>query len=119
MKALIADDSEVMRAVIQRELKVAGYPCEAVEASDGIEALAKLDVSIDIVFIDWNMPKKNGIEVIKEIRKNGNTVPIIMISMERTEEGINEALREGASGYIVKPFTAEKIKEKLMTILNS
>ncbi|MBU1862714.1 MAG: response regulator [Candidatus Omnitrophica bacterium] len=117
MKALIVDDSKVMRTMIQKGLRQAEYVCEVVEAGDGIEALAKLDASIDVVLLDWKMPNMDGIEFIQKTRKSGNNVPIMMITTEGAEDRVAEAMKEGANGYIIKPFTAEKIKEKLKDIL--
>ncbi|MBU1862715.1 MAG: response regulator [Candidatus Omnitrophica bacterium] len=117
MKVLIVDDSKVMRGLIQRELKTAGYECDVIEAGDGIEALSKLDASIDIILLDWKMPNMDGIEFIQKARKSGSNIPILMISTEGADENAAKALSAGANGYIAKPFTAEKIKEKLKAIL--
>lgn len=113
---MIVDDSKVMRIMIQKGLRQAGYECDIVEASDGVEALSKLDSSVNIVLIDWNMPKMNGLDLVKAIRIKGNQVPLLMISTEGSGDRVEEALKEGANGYIIKPFTPEKIKEKFETI---
>ncbi|MBU1862712.1 MAG: response regulator [Candidatus Omnitrophica bacterium] len=119
MKILIVDDSKVMRKMIQKGLRQAGYECEVVEAGDGVEALEKLDASITVVFVDVKMPVMDGIELVKEIRKRGNAVPILMITTESSQERIDEAKNAGANGYLIKPFTPAKIKKHLGEVVEN
>jgi two-component system chemotaxis response regulator CheY len=110
---LVADDSSTMRKIILRSLQAVGVP-NAVEAADGVEAVAKFqEQPFDLVLTDWNMPNKNGLEVIREIRALNATVPIIMVTTEAEKSRVLEAIQAGVSDYLVKPFTAETLREKL------
>src|SRR3954468_24347594 len=112
-RILVADDSTTMRKIILRSLLAVGEP-NATEAVDGKEALAKFQQQeFDLVLTDWNMPKKNGLEVIQEIRKLNATVPIIMVSTEADTTRMQEAVEAGVSDYLVKPFTADALRAKL------
>lgn len=117
MKVLIADDSKVMRMMVGKALQGAGLSPEIVEAGDGAEGLTKLDASIELVLSDWNMPNMNGLEFVREIRKVNPSVPIIMITTEGSEDKISEAIQAGANGYVCKPFTPDKIKEQINSIM--
>ncbi|ADB17982.1 response regulator receiver protein [Pirellula staleyi DSM 6068] len=112
-RVLVADDSSTMRKIILRSLQAVGVP-SAVEAGDGEEAVALFQQStFDLVLTDWNMPKKNGLEVIQEIRKLNATVPIIMVTTEAEKTRVLEAIQAGVSDYLVKPFTADTLRQKL------
>ena len=117
MKVLITDDSKVMRMMVGKALMAAGLSPEIVEAGDGVEGLSKLDPSIELVLSDWNMPNMNGLEFVQEIRKVNQDVPIIMITTEGSEDKISEAITMGANGYVCKPFTPDKIKEQIQTVM--
>ena len=113
MKVLVADDSSTMRKIILRSLQAVGIP-EAVEAGDGAEAFTTFQgQSFDIVLTDWNMPVKTGLDLIKDIRGTGSTVPIIMITTEAEKGRVLEAIQAGVSDYLIKPFTAETLRDKL------
>jgi len=112
-KVLVADDSSTMRKIILRSLQAVGVQ-DAVEASDGAQAVAIFqEQPFDMVLTDWNMPRKNGLEVIREIRALNATVPIIMVTTEAERSRVLEAIQAGVSDYIVKPFTADTLREKL------
>lgn len=112
-RVLVADDSSTMRKIILRSLQAVGVS-DATEAGDGEEAVVKFQQeTFDVVLTDWNMPKKNGLEVIQEIRKLNATVPIIMVTTEAEKTRVMEAIQAGVSDYLVKPFTAETLREKL------
>jgi two-component system, chemotaxis family, chemotaxis protein CheY len=121
LKALVIDDSGVMRKMVMKSLtesKLAEF--EFIEAEDGQAALDKLKSSeIDIAFVDWNMPNMNGIDFVKEVRKqerfNGSDpIPLVMVTSEKTMGKIQTALDEaGADAFISKPFTVEEIQFKL------
>jgi two-component system chemotaxis response regulator CheY len=112
-RVLVADDSSTMRKIILRSLQAVGVP-DATEANDGEEAVQLFQQStFDLVLTDWNMPKKNGLEVIQEIRKLNAQVPIIMVTTEAEKTRVLEAIQAGVSDYIVKPFTADTLREKL------
>lgn len=112
---LIVDDSSTMRKIISRSLRQAGLAVDDIyEAGDGIEGLSVLgSKSVDLVLSDINMPNMDGLEFIKQVRANGNNVPIVMITTEGGEDIISEALSSGASSSIKKPFTPDQLNEKL------
>lgn len=112
-RVLVADDSSTMRKIILRSLQAVGVP-GAVEAGDGVEALKVFKPGeFDLVLTDWNMPNKNGLELIQEIRKIDQNVKIIMVTTEAEKSRVMEAIQAGVSDYLVKPFTAETLREKL------
>ena len=117
MKILVADDSRVMRQIVIRTLRQAGFDGhDVVEAEDGRDAYEKVQTEQpDLVLSDWNMPNMTGIELLKAIRANAQLahLPLLMITAEAKKENIIEAAQAGASGYIVKPFTAATLAEKL------
>lgn len=113
---LIVDDSSTMRKIISRSLRQAGLSVDEIfEAGDGIEGLAVLSSGkkVDLILSDINMPNMDGLEFIKSVRANGNSVPVVMITTEGGEEIIKEAMDSGASGSIKKPFTPDQLQEKL------
>jgi len=112
-RVLVADDSSTMRKIILRSLAAVGVP-SAVEAADGEEALRAFnDGEFDLVLTDWNMPNKNGLEVIQEVRKIDQQVPIIMVTTEAEKSQVLRAIQAGVSDYLVKPFTADTLRGKL------
>lgn len=118
MKFLIVDDFSTMRRIIRNLLKELAFT-NADEAEDGIAALAKLrDGNFDFVVSDWNMPNMTGIELLKAIRADAalKHLPVLMVTAEAKKENIIEAAQAGASGYVVKPFTAAVLEEKLNKI---
>ena len=120
MRFLVVDDFSTMRRIVRNLLKELGYT-NADEAEDGAVALAKLkSEKFDFVVSDWNMPNMTGIELLKAIRADEalKHLPVLMITAEARKENIIEAAQAGASGYIVKPFTAATLHEKLTRILS-
>ena len=112
-RVLVADDSSTMRKIILRSLSAVGIDA-ATEAADGQEAVDKFKPGdFDLVLTDWNMPNKNGLEVITEIRAQDAGVPIIMVTTEAEKSRVLEAIQAGVSDYLVKPFTADMLREKL------
>src|SRR5262245_28235047 len=112
-KVLVADDSGVMRKIIIRSLNACGVT-EIVEANDGVEAITKFkEGGIDLVRTDWNMPNKNGLEVVQEIRASGSDVPIIMITTEAENNRVREAIQAGVNDYLAKPFDNELLRQKI------
>lgn len=112
-KVLVADDSSTMRKIIIRSLNAVGI-YDVAEAGDGDEALQAFDKApFDLVLTDWNMPQRNGLQVIEGIRSRGSQVPIIMITTESEKRRVLDAIRAGVSDYLVKPFEADKLREKL------
>jgi len=118
MKFLVVDDFSTMRRIVRNLLKELGYT-NVDEAEDGVVAMQKLTAGgFDFVVSDWNMPNMTGIELLKAIRANPQLahLPLLMITAEAKKENIIEAAQAGASGYIVKPFTAATLAEKLAKI---
>lgn len=112
-KVLVVDDSGVMRKIIIRALNNCGVT-DIVEAGDGVEALAKIgEHSFDLVMTDWNMPNKNGLQLLQEIRGSGSTVPVIMITTEAEAGRVKEAILAGVSDYLAKPFDNDLLKAKI------
>ncbi len=115
MKVLIVDDFSTMRRIIKNLLRDLGFT-NTFEADDGSTALPMLkDGSFEFVVTDWNMPIMQGIDLLKEIRKDPKLkhLPVLMVTAEAKREQIIEAAQAGVNGYIVKPFTAGTLKEKL------
>lgn len=115
LKILIVDDFSTMRRIVRNLLKELGY-ANADEAEDGVIALQKLrSGSFQFVVSDWNMPNMTGIDLLRNIRSDGalKHLPVLMVTAEAKKENIIEAAQAGASGYVVKPFTAATLEEKL------
>jgi two-component system chemotaxis response regulator CheY len=118
MKFLVVDDFSTMRRIVRNLLKELGFT-NVDEAEDGVIALQKLRASdFDFVVTDWNMPNMTGIELLRAIRADAalKALPVLMITAEAKKENIIAAAQAGASGYIVKPFTAGTLSEKLNKI---
>lgn len=115
---LVVDDSSVMRQIIKKNLKELGFG-DITDAEDGAAGLKKLgDAPVDLVVSDWNMPKMTGIEFLKEVRSDSKlkTIPFIMVTSEADKGKIMEAVQAGVSQYIVKPFNAMQLEEKIKSI---
>jgi len=121
IRALIVDDSSVMRKIVERSLRQAGIEIEkVVEASNGAEALAALrDNVVDLVLCDINMPVMDGLEFVRQVStvESAKGVPIVMITTEGSESHVVQALQAGARGYIRKPFTPDHVKEHVLPLL--
>ncbi|EQD70340.1 response regulator receiver protein [mine drainage metagenome] len=121
LKFLVVDDFSTMRRIVRNLLKELGFT-NVVEAEDGVDALNKLRAGdIEFVVSDWNMPNMTGIELLRAIRKDPSLkhLPVLMVTAEAKKENIIEAAQAGASGYIVKPFTAATMDEKLKKIFQN
>jgi two-component system chemotaxis response regulator CheY len=115
MKILIVDDFSTMRRIIKNLLRDLGFT-NTVEADDGTSALPILNAGgIDFLVTDWNMPGMTGIDLLKHVRADEklSTLPVLMVTAEQKREQIIEAAQAGVNGYIVKPFTAATLKEKI------
>jgi len=121
VRALIVDDSSVMRKIVERSLGQAGIRlAEVFQAGNGAEALAVLQENkVDIVLCDINMPVMDGLEFIKQLAsvENAKDVPVVMTTTGGSESHVVQALSNGARGYIRKPFTLEQIRERVLPIL--
>ena len=120
LKLLLVDDSAVMRKMISRSLRQAGFEIDAMsEAGNGIEGLEVLKAGdVDLVLCDWNMPEMNGVDIVREVRKDSK-LPIIMLTTESSTEKVTEAMTAGADGFITKPFTPDKLSSKIQLVLDS
>ena len=118
MKILTVDDFSTMRRIIRNMLRQLGYT-NIVEAEDGAEALSLLQrEKVDFVISDWNMPNMSGLELLKAIRADEHLkpLPVLLVTAEALKENVVEAVKAGVNNYVVKPFTAEKLKEKIDAI---
>ena len=119
IKILIVDDFATMRRILKNILKQLDFK-NLVEADDGTSAWDVLESqTIDLVISDWNMPKMTGLELLKKVRASAKykTVPFLMVTAEAQKQNVIEAVQAGVSNYVVKPFTAEAISDKLSKIL--
>ncbi|MCC7013461.1 MAG: response regulator [Planctomycetes bacterium] len=118
MRALVVDDSAVIRTVLTRILTNLGF--EVIQASHGKDALDKLKgVPLpDIALVDWNMPEMNGYEFIRSVRESAEyrDMPLMMVTTETEMEQVVKALAAGANEYLMKPFTPEMVQEKLQIL---
>ncbi len=123
IRALIVDDSSVMRKIVERSLRQAGIDLDkVVEASNGAEALVALqNNTVDLILCDINMPVMDGLEFVRQVHtvESAKGVPIVMITTEGSESHVVQALTAGARGYIRKPFTADQVKEHVVPVLGS
>ncbi len=118
LRFLIVDDFNTMRRIVRNLLKELGFN-NVEEAEDGVDALAKLRATdFDFVISDWNMPNMDGLELLQAIRADAalSELPVLMVTAEAKKENIIAAAQAGASGYVVKPFTAATLEEKLAKI---
>jgi two-component system chemotaxis response regulator CheY len=116
---LVVDDFSTMRRIIKNLLHDLGY-ANVTEADDGKTALPLLkDGNFDFLITDWNMPGMPGLELLKQVRADARLakLPVLMLTAEAKREQIVEAAQAGVSGYVIKPFTAATLKEKIDKIL--
>jgi two-component system chemotaxis response regulator CheY len=118
MKILVVDDMLTMRRIVKNIMKQLGFP-NVEEAENGQDALDKLRAeSFGFIISDWNMPVMTGIELLRAVRADDKlkTIPLLMVTAEAQKENLIEAIQAGVSNYIVKPFTAEVLQEKMNKI---
>ena len=122
LKFLVVDDFSTMRRIIRNLLKELGF-VNVDEAEDGAIALQRLrnGSGVDFVISDWNMPNLDGLALLQEIRSDPalKTLPVLMVTAEAKKENIIMAAPAGASGYVVKPFTAATLDEKLNKVFQN
>ena len=117
-RILVVDDFSTMRKIVKNVLKQLGYN-NIEEAENGAEALAKLkSKKFDFVVSDWNMPTMDGLEMLKAIRADAELkdTPVLMVTAEAEKDKVITAIKAGVNNYIVKPFTAETLKQKMEQI---
>ncbi|MBB5472172.1 two-component system chemotaxis response regulator CheY [Cellulomonas hominis] len=118
IRVLIADDSRVMRQIVIRTLRQAGYDWDVREASDGQEALEAVRADEpDVVLSDWNMPNLTGIELLRRLRQEGFTTPFGFVTSEGSDEMRTLADEAGALFLIAKPFTADTFRDAIEPVL--
>ena len=118
MKILVVDDMSTMRRIVKNILKQLGFN-NLEEAENGQEALTKLKAdTYGFVVSDWNMPVMMGIDMLRAIRADEKlkAIPVLMVTAEAQKENLMEAVKAGVSNYVVKPFTAETMQEKINKI---
>ena len=120
-KILTVDDFSTMRRIIRNMLRQLGYN-NIVEAEDGAAAFDLLQrEKIDFIISDWNMPNMTGLELLKAVRGDDNlkTIPMLLVTAEALQENVVEAVKAGVNNYVVKPFTAEVLREKIDAIFGT
>ena len=120
MNILVVDDFSTMRRIITNVLKQLGYE-NISEAEDGTKALSILDTQhVDFVITDWNMPQMSGLDLLKAIRANKDkkNIPVLMVTAEAMQENIIAAAQAGVNNYIVKPFDAKTLSDKINKIFS-
>jgi two-component system chemotaxis response regulator CheY len=120
MNVLVVDDFATMRRILKTILRQIGFT-KIIEADDGKTALAELKrEKFGLILCDWNMPEMSGLDLLMAVRSNEGLkdIPFVMVTAEAKKENIIEAVKAGVSSYIVKPFTAETIGEKLEKVFN-
>lgn len=126
LRILLVDDFEMIRSLLKQALKQLGYT-DLTEAVDGLDAFEKISKAkeagqpFDLVFLDWNMPKMTGIEVVQKCKADANlkNLPFIMITAEREQKSVVTALKAGVSDYVIKPFSPRQLASKIERILTS
>jgi two-component system chemotaxis response regulator CheY len=121
MKFLVVDDFSTMRRIIKNLLNDLGY-ANVTEADDGATALPMLQAgNFDFLVTDWNMPGMPGLDLLKAVRADARLakLPVLMLTAEAKREQIIEAAQAGVNGYVIKPFTAVTLKEKIDKILET
>ncbi|MEI6833130.1 MAG: response regulator [bacterium] len=122
MKILVVDDFPTMRRIVKTLMRQNGYN-NFVEAEDGVQGLKALESNPDVEFVvsDWNMPNMSGLEFLKAVRSDSrfSQLPFLMVTAESEKDHIIEAVRNGVSSYIVKPFTGAALQEKLTKIFST
>jgi two-component system, chemotaxis family, chemotaxis protein CheY len=119
MKILLIDDSATMRNILKNLLRAALGEVAFEEAADGIEGLSCTDAGgpYDLVMVDWNMPNMDGLTFVKRMREANKSTPIIMVTTEVEKDRVVGAIRAGVNNYVIKPFNAESLTQKVKQTL--
>jgi len=116
---LVVDDSRIMRNIVKNTFTTLNVPCEFLEAANGKEAFYKLQNSeVHLILLDWNMPELSGIDFLKKVRDMDKykDLPIIMVTSEAAKYNVIEALKAGATDYIIKPVSEKSFKDKVQKL---
>lgn len=116
---LVVDDSRIMRNIVKNTFASMNIPCQFVEAGNGKEALYMLEKNeIHLILLDWNMPELSGLDFLKKIRavEKYKNLPVIMVTSEAARYNVIEALKNGATDYIIKPVNEKNFREKISKI---
>jgi two-component system, chemotaxis family, chemotaxis protein CheY len=119
MRILVIDDFQTMRRIIINLMRQLGFT-NMIEADDGTTAWERLESeSVDLIISDWNMPKMTGMDLLRKVRSSDRhkAIPFIMVTAEGKRENVIAAVQAGVSNYIVKPFNAATLKEKLSKVI--
>jgi len=117
MKNMLVDDSRTIRNIEKNVLAQLGWT-DVLEAGDGVEALNLVESQMpDLFLVDWNMPNMDGLTLVKNLRAKDRQVPIIMVTTEAEKARVVEAIKAGVNNYVVKPFTADTLGEKIKQTL--
>ncbi|MDR1147757.1 MAG: response regulator [Spirochaetaceae bacterium] len=119
MTILVVDDSKIMRNIVKSHFDKLGFKCNYIEADNGMTALHLLEANqVSLVLLDWNMPQLSGIDFLKKVRAmpQYETLPIFMVTSESARYNIVEALKCGATDYIIKPINDKNFREKIAKI---
>ena len=117
---MVVDDSRIMRNIVKNTFAELRIPCQFIEAANGKDALQQLQNNpVNLVLLDWNMPELSGLDFLKKARAMElyKTLPIIMVTSESAKYNVIEALKSGATDYIVKPVNEKKFLEKISKII--
>jgi two-component system chemotaxis response regulator CheY len=116
---LVVDDSRIMRNIVKNTFSQLKIPCQFIEAGNGKEAMNALQTqTVNLILLDWNMPELSGIDFLKQVRTMDQykSLPIIMVTSESAKYNVIEALKSGATDYIIKPVNEKNFTEKLSKI---
>lgn len=123
MRILVVDDSSSMRKIQRSILEQIGYT-DVIEAEDGYDAILKMkevNFEVDLILLDWNMPKMDGLTTLKKLRSvdRFRKLPIIMVTSEVERASVIEAIKAGVTSYVIKPFTPEILSEKIRQVMGT
>jgi two-component system chemotaxis response regulator CheY len=116
-RALVADDDDLMRTFVVLNMAAVGIT-DVVEASNGLQAWTLLkQQDFDLIVVDWYMPGKSGLEILRQLRAQGSEVPIIMVTAEAMRDQVLTAIQAGATDYLIKPFEATSLRTKVAKVM--
>ena len=119
MRVLVVDDSSTVRHLVEATAEAMGYRASGAASGDAAIAFLERNADVGLVVLNWNMPGMDGMECLRRLKASNELaeIPVLMLSAESEVSSMVEALREGAAGYLAKPFTAESLAAKLLEAL--